>query len=121
MMRFTEEHEWVRIEGATARIGITDHAQHALGDITYVELPKVGRTVRRGEALAVVESVKAASDVYAPLGGRVAAVNARLAESPETVNAAAEGDGWLCTLEGFDPTEAEALMSAEQYAAFCRA
>ncbi len=120
MKRFTEEHEWVKIDGNVATVGITDYAQNTLGDITFVDLPKVGKTVKKGDTLCVVESVKAASDVFAPLGGTVATVNARLSDAPETVNRSPENDGWICTLTGFDAAELESLMTAEQYAAFCK-
>lgn len=118
MMRYTTEHEWIRLEGDVATVGISDHAQHELGDITFIELPPVGKTVQAGGALCVIESVKAASDVFAPVAGTVATVNAALADAPETVNASAEGDGWLCTLSGVDPAALEGLMNPEQYAAF---
>jgi glycine cleavage system H protein len=120
MMRFTEEHEWVRVEGDVATVGITDYAQGVLGDITYVELPKAGKVFKKGDSLCVVESVKAASDVFAPVGGTVTAVNEALAESPQTVNASPEADGWICTLGGVADAELETLMTAEQYAAFCK-
>jgi glycine cleavage system H protein len=97
-IRFTKDHEWVRLEGTSAVVGITDHAQNALGDVVFVDLPEVGREVAAHEAVAVVESVKAASDVYAPLAGRIAEVNAALAENPGLINSAATGEagssGW---------------------------
>ena len=117
MTRFTSEHEWIRLDGAIATVGITDFAQRELGDITFIELPAVGKQVKKGDVLGVIESVKAASEVYAPAGGTVASVNEALEAAPETVNAAAESDGWLCTLEGVDPAALESLMTAEQYAA----
>lgn len=120
MTRYTQEHEWVRYEDGVATVGITQHAQETLGDITYVELPPVGKTVKPGDSLCVIESVKAASDVFAPVGGTVARVNTTLTDAPETVNAAAEGDGWICTLSGVEAAALERLMTAEQYAAFCR-
>jgi glycine cleavage system H protein len=120
MIRYTQEHEWVKAEGNTATVGITDYAQHALGDITFVELPKVGKSLKKGDALSVVESVKAASDVFAPVGGTVASVNERLSSAPETVNAAPEADGWICILGNINPAELESLMTAEQYADFCK-
>lgn len=93
--RFTKDHEWVRLDGGVATVGITDHAQAALGDIVFVELPEPGREVAAGEACAVVESVKAASDIYAPLAGRVSEVNPALADDPALVNRAAAGNGWF--------------------------
>ena len=99
-LKFLKSHEWARVEGdGKVTIGISDHAQGLLGDLVYVELPNVGDTVEAGNACAVVESVKAASDVYAPLSGRVVEVNAALADKPETINEDAYGDGWLFTLE----------------------
>lgn len=120
MLRFTEEHEWVRIDGAVATVGITNYAQDTLGDITFVDLPKVGKVVKKGESLCVVESVKAASDVYAPVGGTVTAVNAALGSAPELINQSAEKDGWLCTLGSFDAAELGSLMTADQYEAWCK-
>ena len=99
-LKFLKSHEWARVEGdGKITVGISDHAQGLLGDLVYVELPNVGDTVEVGNACAVVESVKAASDVYAPLSGRVVEVNAALADKPETINEDAYGDGWLFTLE----------------------
>ena len=115
---FTEDHEWLRVEGDTAVIGITDHAQNALGDVVFVDLPEVGREVAAGEACAVVESVKAASDVYAPIAGRIAEVNAALAENPGLINSAAMGEGWFFRLEGVDAAAFGALMDEAAYAAF---
>jgi len=94
-LKYTKEHEWVRIEGEIATIGITDHAQEALGDIVFVELPEIGRQLSPGEAFAVVESVKAVSDVYAPVGGEVVEVNGLLESEPEKVNTDAYGEGWI--------------------------
>lgn len=119
-VRYTKEHEWVRVEGTTATVGITDHAQEQLGDITYVELPQAGKAVKQSGELAVVESVKAASDVYAPVGGTVSGVNAELNEHPEKINADPYGAGWLCTLSGVAAAELDALMTAAQYAAFLK-
>lgn len=120
MTRFTRDHEWIRLENGTATIGISDFAQHELGDITFIELPAVGQTVKTGDALCVVESVKAASDVYAPAGGTVATVNSALEDAPETVNQAAETDGWICTLSGVTEGDLDGLMTPEQYAAFIK-
>lgn len=117
-VRYTEEHEWILAEGTTGTVGITHHAQQQLGDIVYVELPEVGRRVAKGEAVAVVESVKAASEVYAPASGRVIAVNGELAEHPELVNRDPEGAGWFFRLELADPSELDGLMDADAYRAF---
>lgn len=114
-LHYTAEHEWLRMEGDEAVIGVTDFAQHALGDVTYVELPKVGRAVRAREALAMVESVKAASDVYAPVAGTVAAVNDALAGAPQKINEAPYGAGWICRLKGVDAAEVGGLLKAQQY------
>lgn len=120
MIRFTKEHEWVKLEGEVAIVGISDHAQQALGDITYIELPSVGKSFKRGEQMAVVESVKAASEVYAPLDGTVAEVNEQLNDAPELVNDAAESDGWFCKLQGVTQAEFENLMTREEYAQFIK-
>lgn len=120
MMRFTEEHEWISVEGEVAKVGITNHAQDTLGDITFVDLPKVGKVVKKGDSLCVVESVKAASDVFAPVGGTVVAVNTALSEAPETINQSAEKDGWICELGSFQAAELEGLMTPDQYAAWCK-
>ncbi len=116
-MHFTKDHEWFRVEGDEATVGITDHAQQALGDITFVDLPKVGKVVSAHDSLLVVESVKAASDVFAPVAGTVSAVNEKLASSPELINQSACADGWLCKLKPFIPAMTE-LMTAEQYKIF---
>jgi glycine cleavage system H protein len=117
-LRFTKDHEWIRLEGDVATVGITDHAQNALGDVVFVDLPEAGREVTEGEAVAVVESVKAASDVYAPLAGRVAEANAALVENPALVNSAPTGEGWFFRLEGVDAAAVAALMDETAYAAF---
>jgi glycine cleavage system H protein len=116
-VRYTSEHEWVRLEENEAIVGVTDHAQDALGDIVFVELPEPGRRVAAGESCAVVESVKAASDVFAPLAGVIAAVNAALADDPALVNSAAEGEGWLFRIEVDDTDDFDELLDAEAYAA----
>jgi glycine cleavage system H protein len=113
--RYTEQHEWVRVEGDLATVGISEHAQEQLGDVVFVELPEVGRQVARSEAMAVIESVKAASDVYAPISGEVIEVNATLADDPSLVNRGAESDGWFCKLRIKDPAELDALMDAKGY------
>ena len=114
-LRYTKEHEWVRVTGNTAVVGITDHAQHALGDVTYVELPRVGKTVKQFTELAVVESAKAASDVYAPLSGTVTEVNGALDTRPEQLNAGPYGEGWLCKLKDINSAELDNLLTPAQY------
>ena len=117
-LRYTKDHEWVRIEGDTATFGITDHAQEALGDIVFVELPDVGRTVDAGEAYGVVESVKAVSDVYAPVAGEISEVNGALEDEPDLVNSDAYGAGWIAKVTiGGDNDMAE-LLTADEYATF---
>jgi glycine cleavage system H protein len=113
--RYTKEHEWIRLDGDVAVVGITEHAQSQLGDVVFVELPEVGKSFAAGDEAAVVESVKAASEVYAPASGEVVDVNAALADTPATVNEDAEGKGWFLKLKLKDPTELEQLMSAQQY------
>ena len=113
--RYTKEHEWIRLDGDVAVVGITEHAQSQLGDVVFVELPEVGKSFAAGDEAAVVESVKAASEVYAPASGEVVAVNDALADTPATVNEDAEGKGWFLKLKLKDPAELEQLMSAEQY------
>ena len=115
---YTREHEWVRIEDGVAICGITDYAQTQLGDVVYVELPEVGAQVARDGEAAVVESTKAASDVYAPLTGTIVAVNERLEESPDLVNEAAEDAGWFFRMEVDDEGELDELMDEEGYQAF---
>ncbi|MBN8892415.1 MAG: glycine cleavage system protein H [Rhodospirillales bacterium 70-18] len=116
--RFTKDHEWVRLEDGIAVVGITEHAQEALGDVVFVDLPDAGRDVSEGEAVAVVESVKAASDVYSPLDGRVVETNPAIVEDPALVNRAAGGDGWFFKLELSDPAAFDALMDEAAYTAF---
>src|SRR4051794_31451853 len=117
-MRFTKDHEWVELDGDVATIGITAHAAEQLGDVVFVEVPEVGRTVKAGDAFAVVESVKAASDVYAPIGGEVVEANAAVADAPETVNALPESGGWFAKLRIADPGQVEALMDRAAYEAY---
>lgn len=114
-LKYTETHEWVSAQARTARIGITDHAQKEISDVVFVELPKTGRALKKGEAAMVIESVKAAFDIYAPVSGKVTAVNDRLKDAPETVNHSPYGDGWLFELEVSDPAELEGLMNEQQY------
>ncbi|HEX3682692.1 MAG TPA: glycine cleavage system protein GcvH [Bryobacteraceae bacterium] len=113
--RYTKEHEWVRADGTEATVGITDHAQHELGDIVFVNLPKAGSSVKRGETFGSVESVKAVSDVYSPVTGEVTAANELLSQKPETLNSDPHGDGWLIKIKLTGPDEMNALMSAADY------
>lgn len=113
--RYTKDHEWVRLDGDIVTIGITDHAQQQLGELVFIELPALEREVAGGEACAVVESVKAASDVYAPLSGRVAEINETIVEDPEIVNSDAEGEGWFFRLELDDPEVFETLLDQDAY------
>ncbi len=115
MIRYTKDHEWVRLEGNTATVGITTHAQDALGDLVFVELPEPGRAVAAEEAVAVVESVKAASDVYAPLAGTVTEVNGQLADDPALVNRDPAGEGWFFKLELADAGAFDALLDQAAY------
>jgi glycine cleavage system H protein len=119
-MRYTKDHEYIRVEGDTGVIGITDYAQQQLGDVVYVELPSVGKTVSKGDEAAVVESVKAASEIYAPVSGEIVAVNNELEGSPGTVNEDAAGRGWFMKIRLKDPAELDALMSEEQYQDFVK-
>ena len=114
-LRYTREHEWALAEGARVRVGITYFAQQELGDVVYVELPATGGTVTRGARFAVVESVKAVSDIYAPVSGTVVEVNGRLSTEPELLNKDPYGEGWICVIEASNPAEAERLLTAEQY------
>jgi glycine cleavage system H protein len=114
-VRYTEEHEWVRVDGDLATVGISEHAQQQLGDVVFVELPEVGRQVSRGGSLAVVESVKAASDVYAPVSGEVVEKNSAVEDDPGLVNRSAEGEGWFCKLRISDQGELTKLMDAGAY------
>lgn len=114
-MRFTKDHEWVELNGEVATVGVTAYAADQLGDVVFVELPEVGRTIKRGENLAVVESVKAASDVYAPISGEVVEANPDLGDAPETVNQGPETGGWFARIKLSDPAEVEALMDRAAY------
>jgi len=116
--RYTKEHEWVKVEGAVASVGITDFAQRELGDIVYVELPEIGRAVAAGEVLGTIESVKAVSELYAPVSGTIASVNTLLGDKPETINADAHGAGWICKVTLSEPAELDSLMDAAAYGAF---
>jgi len=114
-MYYTKEHEWVKIDGNIATVGISDYAAHQLGDITFVELPKLGKTVKQFEVLCAIESVKAASDIYAPVSGTVVSVNEELNTRPEIVNESPEEAAWMATMKMTDPSEVAKLMSREQY------
>jgi len=117
-MRFTKDHEWVVLDGDVATVGITAYAAEQLGDVVFVETPEVGKQVKAGDAFAVVESVKAASDVYAPISGEVVEANAELGGAPETVNASPEDGGWFARLRVADKAEYDALMDRAAYEAF---
>jgi glycine cleavage system H protein len=117
MMKFTETHEWIDVQNGVAAVGVTNHAQKELGDIVYVELPKVGKQVKKGEEAAVLESTKAAADVYAPVSGLIVEVNSALVENPELVNLSPEKDGWLYKLKLSDPSEFETLLDTDSYMA----
>ncbi len=114
-LRYTASHEWVRDESGLFTVGITDHAQDALGELVYVELPAIGRAVKQGEAIVVVESTKAASDVYAPVDGEVVEVNAALSDTPQSVNEAPYGGGWLLKIKPSNAAQLQALMDATTY------
>src|ERR1044071_8971479 len=116
--RYTKEHEWVLAEGDTGTVGITDHAQDELGDIVYVDLPKVGTRIEAGKTLGSVESVKAVSDIYSPVGGEVAKINASLADAPEKLNADPHGAAWLVKVRLSAPEEIQNLMSAADYQSY---
>jgi glycine cleavage system H protein len=116
--RYTKDHEWIRLEGDLAVIGISQYAQEQLGDVVFVELPEIGKKLDKGAEAAVVESVKAASEVFAPVAGEVAAVNDALVDAPGKVNEAPEGDGWFLKLRGVNRADVDALMDADAYKAF---
>jgi glycine cleavage system H protein len=117
-LRYAKSHEWIRLEDdGTAYVGISEHAQDAMGDLVYVELPEVGQTVAASDETGVVESVKAASDIYAPVSGEIIAINEALNDTPELVNQDCYGDGWLYRIKVADTTELEQLLNAEDYAA----
>lgn len=116
-LRYTKDHEWARLEGKTITIGITDHAQSALGDVVFVELPKVGRELKEHETFGVVESIKAVSDLYSPIAGRVTDSNAELPNQPAQVNSDPYKSGWMIKLEPSDPAAFERLMDAKAYSA----
>jgi glycine cleavage system H protein len=117
-MRFTKDHEWVELDGDVATVGVTAYAAEQLGDVVFVETPEVGKAVKAGDNFAVVESVKAASDVYAPVSGEVVEANAALSDAPETVNASPEAAGWFAKVKVANPAEIDALMDRASYEAF---
>ncbi|MEL6569909.1 MAG: glycine cleavage system protein GcvH [Pseudomonadota bacterium] len=119
--KYTKDHEWVSLDGDIATVGITKFAAEALGDVVFVELPEMGATYLKGSEVAVVESVKAASDVYAPIGGTITEVNDTLTEAPETVNEAPEAGGWFCKMRVTNASEMDALMDKAAYDAHCAA
>ncbi len=114
-MKFTESHEWIKVSEGVGTVGVTDHAQHELGDIVHVELPEVGEEVKAGEEGAVIESIKAAADVYSPVSGTILEVNESLSDESELVNSAAESNGWLFKVKLTDPSEIESLMDKAAY------
>ena len=118
-LRYTKDHEWIGMEGDLAVIGISNHAQQALGDITFVDLPKVGKVLKQHDVMGVVESVKAASDIFAPVAGTVAVANDALNASPELINQDPCGRGWLCKLSGVKSADLAGLMTLAQYEALC--
>ena len=114
-LKYTDTHEWVRIKGDLAQIGITDHAQSELTDIVFVELPNVGKEIKKGEELCVVESVKSVSEIYAPVSGRITNVNKKLEETPEVINESPYEEGWIAEIEIKDKSELDSLLDAEAY------
>jgi glycine cleavage system H protein len=118
--KFTRTHEWIKIEGGIAVVGISYHAQHSLGDITFVELPAVGKAVKKEESCAIIESVKAASDIYAPLSGEITEVNKNVETHPESINSDPYGSAWLMKIKAADSAEADGLMDAASYDAFVK-
>jgi glycine cleavage system H protein len=120
MKYYSEDHEWIEVKGRIATVGISDHAAEELGDITYVELPLEGDDVIVGDTIGVVESVKAAADVYCPISGTVAAVNDALDDHPELINKSAESDGWIYKIKKFDEDDLEGLMNIDQYFKFLK-
>ena len=116
-LRYSTDHEWVEVVGSSARIGITDYAQNALGDVVFVDVPAVGREVKAGESMSEVESTKSVSDIYAPVSGTITAVNGELASQPELLNRDPYGDGWICTIEMSDANELDSLLDAGGYTA----
>ena len=116
--KYSEDHEWVRVEGDVGVVGITEHAQEQLGELVFVELPEIGASFAKGDECAVIESVKAASEIYAPVGGEITEVNDALGDAPTTINDDAEGEGWIFKMKIADAAELEELMDADAYKAF---
>ena len=116
-LRYSADHEWARVEGGEVRVGITDYAQDALGDVVFVDLPEVGATVKRGESFSEVESTKSVSEIYAPVAGTISQVNAELSENPARLNEDPYGDGWICAITVDDPAQLDELLDAEGYRA----
>jgi glycine cleavage system H protein len=116
-LRYSTDHEWARVEEGRVRIGITDYAQDALGDVVFVEVPEVGTKVERGASFSEVESTKSVSEIYAPVSGLIAEINADLADSPERLNDDPYGEGWICVIEPNEPTQLDELLDAEGYRA----
>jgi glycine cleavage system H protein len=114
-LKYTDTHEWIKIEGDIARVGITDHAQSELTDIVFVELPEIGKKIREGDELCVVESVKSVSEIYAPISGKIVNINKLIEESPEIINESPYDEGWLVEIEIVDKSEINALLSADSY------
>ncbi len=114
-LRYSTDHEWIRVEGSLARVGITDYAQDALGDVVFVDLPDVGASVEAAASISEVESTKSVSDIYAPVSGTIAEVNGDLADAPERLNEDPYGEGWLFVIEMTDPSQVDALLSASDY------
>lgn len=120
MLKFTPDHEWLRLDGGVATVGITNFAQEKLGDLVFVEMPSIGAKLQKGAAAAVVESVKAASDVYAPVSGEVVEVNTKVSNKPALVNSAPTGDGWLFKMKIADPAQVDALLDEQAYNAMIK-
>lgn len=119
MKKYTKTHEWVSVDGDIATVGISDHAQDHLGDVVYIDLPEAGKSLKKGDVLCTIESVKAASDVYAPVSGNIVEVNAGLDSSPETINSDAEGAGWIAKIKLSSIAELDSLMDLEAYKKHC--
>ena len=117
-LKYTKDHEWVKVEGTNVTIGITDFAQSQLGDVTFIDVSTIGKTVKKHDTIAAIESVKAASDVYSPVTGKVTTSNAELANKPELVNQDPYGNGWICKMEGINAADLSDLMDARQYTQF---
>lgn len=117
-LKYTKEHEWAKIDGKTITVGITEHAQRALGDVVFVELPAVGRTVKAGETFGVVESIKAVSDLYAPVSGKVVEINTALPDNPGQLNVEPYGSAWIIKIDVSDPAATASLLDSEAYSAF---